>query len=94
MNQIVLNYFIIFVIPIIIGFVVRFFMNRFNKAYLVTIVFGALTLFAWIVSFVVDSHGSEMYGIRALQTTTMFISSFLLGFVFKLRLKNTSSKNK
>lgn len=87
MIQIIFNYFQIFGLPIIIGLVSRGLLQKFSKAYFVTVLFAVLTIVGWIVVITVPSHGSELYIIKAVQATTAFVSSLLIGLIFRLQLK-------
>ena len=84
MRQIIINYLFVFGLPIIVGLAVRILLQRFNKAYFATVAFAVLALAGWVVVNVVPLHGSELYGILAVQATTAFASSLLTGLVLKL----------
>ena len=94
MKQIIINYLFVFGLPIIVGLGVRILLQRFNKAYCVTVVFAVLALVGWVVVNVVPSHGSELYGILAVQATTAFVSSLLTGLVLRLKSKPSSADSK
>lgn len=85
MVQIILNYLYIFIMPIIIGFAVRFFTRKINQAYWVTVFFVLLSVVSWKIVYTVPSYGSEMYGIRAFQATAAAIGSLVTGITFRLR---------
>jgi uncharacterized membrane protein YedE/YeeE len=90
MVQIMLNYLYIFIIPIIIGFAVRFFTRKIKRAYWATVFFLVLSFVAWIIVYVVPSKGSEMHGIWALQATAAAIGSLVTGIA--VWLKNSGSR--
>ena len=94
MKQIIINYLFILGLPIIVGFAIRVLLQRFNKAYFVTGAFAILTLAGWVVVNVVPSHGSELYGILAMQATSAFVSSLLTGLVLKMKSKTGSAGKK
>ncbi len=94
MKQIIINYLFVFGFPIIIGLAVRILLKRFSKAYFATVAFAVLALVGWVVVNVVSSHGSELYGILAVQASTAFVSSLLAGLVLRLRPKTRSADNK
>jgi hypothetical protein len=85
MVQIILNYLYIFIIPIIIGFAIRFFTRKINQAYWVTVFFVILSIVMWIIVYIVPSNGSEMYGILALQATAAAIGTLVTGIAVRLR---------
>ena len=87
MGQIIWNYMGIFVIPMVIGFVVRFLCRRITKAHFVTIGFLLLTAAAWVAAKVIPSRGSELYCILALMVTSAAIGSSLTGFAIRLKQK-------
>lgn len=90
MTLIMLNYLYIFIIPIIIGFAVRFFTRKTKWSYWSTVFFVVLSFVAWIIGYVVPSKGSELHGLRALQTTAAAIGSLVTGIA--VRLKNSGSR--
>ena len=90
MVQIILNYLYIFIIPIIIGFAVRFLILKINQAYWVTVFFVLLSVVSWIIVYIVPSNGSEMYGIWALQATAAAIGSLVTDIA--VRLRNSRSR--
>ena len=91
MGQIIINYLLIFGLPLAVGLLVRILLNRFSKAYLVTVAFAALTLVLWVVANVVPSHGNEGNGILAVQATASFASSLVIGIILKLKSKIKSA---
>ena len=94
MKQIIINYLFVLGLPIIVGLAVRILFQRFNKAYFTTVAFAVLALVGWVVVNVVPSHGSELYGILAVQATTAFVSSLLTGLVLRLKSKPSSADSK
>lgn len=94
MKQIIINYLFIFGIPIIVALAIRILLQRFHKAYLVTAAFAVLALAGWAVVNVVPSHGSELYGILAVQSTTAFTSSLLTGLLLRLQSRTNSPNGK
>ena len=94
MKQIIINYLFIFGLPIIVGFTIRVLLQRFIKAFFVTAAFAILTLVGWVVVNAVPSHGSELYGILAMQATSAFVSSLLTGLVLRMKSKTGSAVKK
>lgn len=92
MLQIVKNYLIIFIIPFLVGVAVRLLCRRVNKAYFITAAFAVLAIIAWVVAFVVPSHGSELYALIAAQATTAAVGTLLLELV--LQIKKAVQRNK
>lgn len=87
MKQIIINYLLIFGLPLVVGFLIRMLLQRLNKSYLVTVVFAALTVIAWLVVLIVPSHGSESNGLLAIQATVAFGSSLLTGLILRLKAR-------
>ncbi len=83
MEQIIIlmNYLAICGLPIFIGFIVRVLLQRFNKAFLVTVAFAVLSLAAWGIAMANPIAGNEAFGIWALQVTCAFAASLLTGIV-------------
>lgn len=88
MGQIIVNYMGVFVIPVIIGASVRLLCRRTAHACFATAGFFILAIAAWAAVGTIPSHGSELYGILALQVTSAAAASLLTGLVLFLR-KNT-----
>ena len=92
MKQIISNYLSVFVPPIIIALIVRILLRRFDKAYLATVAFALLTVVAWIAAQVIPSHGSELYGLMAVEATTAFVTSLLTGLVLRLKSRKENKE--
>lgn len=87
MGQIILNYLFIFAIPLLLGFAIRFLGRDIGKAYVITIVFVGIAVIAWIIAWVVPSHGSEQNAILAVQALCAAAASLLTGAVVSLKRK-------
>lgn len=85
MDQIIKNYMFIFIIPFLVGVVVRFLFQRTKRAYLITSVIAVLTVIGWVVFYTVPSHGSELYGIIALLLTCAAVGTLLTGLVVQAK---------
>ncbi len=84
MLQIIENYLVIFVIPFFMGFGVRLLCRRAKRGYLISAVFLILAVIAWVAVFAIPLHGSELYGLRALQATSGAAGAMLAGLVIRL----------
>ena len=80
MKQILLNYLGVLIIPVLIGFIVRFLFRRAKKGYLVTVAFACLTVIGWTVYYAIRTRGGELFGIWALMITSAAAASFITGF--------------
>lgn len=85
MDQIIKNYMFIFIIPFLVGVVVRFLFQRMKRAYLITSVIAVLAVIGWVVFYTVPSHGSELYGIIALLLTCAAVGALLIGLVVRAK---------
>lgn len=85
MDQIIKNYIFIFIIPFLIGVVVRILFQRAKRAYLITSVIAVLAVIGWVAFYTVPSHGSEMYGIIALLLTCAAAGALLTGLVVRAK---------
>ena len=85
MDQIIKNYIFIFIIPFLIGIVVRILFQRAKRAYLITSVIAVLAVIGWVAFYTVPSHGSEMYGIIALLLTCAAAGALLTGLVVRTK---------
>ena len=94
MKQIIVNYLVVVGLPIIGGLVVRILLQRFRKAYFVTVAFAVAALVRWAVVITAPSNGSELNALLAVQTTTAFVSSLVTGLVLELKEKTGSADSK
>lgn len=74
MLQILVNYVFIFIIPFIIGLIVRFFGRKFNKFYFITFGLAILTIILYFIVSNINTHGSEGPILRVMQ-----LGSFTVG---------------
>ena len=84
MKQIIINYLGLFIVPALIGFVVRFLLRRSKKGYWVTVGLVILTLIGWMAANVIPTHGSELYGVLALMVTSVTVASLVTGLLIRL----------
>ena len=87
MKQIIFNYLWVFIIPALIGFLLRFFFRRAKKGSLITAALIALAVLSWIVATVIPSHGSELYAIRAMMVTSSSVAALVTDLVIRLKAK-------
>lgn len=87
MGQIILNCFVVFILPIIIGIAVRVAVRKMRKPFIVT---GGLILLAvvmWAIVVIVPSHGSEANGIMATMATCLAGGALVAGLITRIRHK-------
>ncbi|MGN0448358.1 MAG: hypothetical protein ACI4GC_07430 [Acutalibacteraceae bacterium] len=94
MKQIIINYLLIFGLPLVLGFLIRMLLQRLNKSYLVTVVFAVLAVVGWLVVIVVPSHGSELNGLLSIQASVAFGSSLLAGLILRLKARFNKKDSK
>lgn len=85
MGQIIINYIFIFAAPFLAGAALRLLCRRAKRAYLLTWVLIALAVIGWAAFYTIPSHGSEVYGIIALQLTSMAAGALLAGLAVHLK---------
>ena len=85
MGQIIINYLYIFIVPFLVGAAARFLFRRIKRAYRVTLVSMALAAIGWFIFYAVPSNGSELYGIIALQLTSVAAGALLAGLILRLK---------
>ena len=85
MKQIILNHLFLWVLPMLAGLTVRFLLRRIKRPYFVTIAFAVAALSAWVATATIPSHGSELYGLQAVQTSSLFAASLLTGLTLRER---------
>lgn len=91
MLQIFYNYLTIFIIPIVIGFLVRFLCRRVEKGFFITLGFVVLAVVLWVVALFFSNNGSELYGLTALSTTAMAVTSAVTGLIIQIVKKKRKS---
>ncbi len=84
MKQIVLNCLVIFIIPFLLGALIRFLFCKRSKAWLVTAITVFLALAAFIIERTVPNHGSELYALWLFQAVCLLIGSLLMGVVTRV----------
>lgn len=87
MGQIILNYLFIFVIPLLLGFAIRFFGRNIVRAYFITVFFMGLVVITRMAAWVIPSHGSEQNALLAVQASCAAVASLLTGVVISLKRK-------
>lgn len=92
MKQIILNYLTIFILPFLLGALVRFLLRKFSKAWLATAVCAVLTVTVFALFLTVDSFGNEAFGIWLYTASCLSLGSLLTGVVLKItgRKKQTA----
>ncbi len=80
-KQILLNYCVIFVIPLIAGVIIRFVFRKFSKSWLITLISAVLTVISGIVTLNPPVQGSELYGLITIQFVCFTIASLLVGLI-------------
>ena len=87
MAQIVWNYMAIFIIPILVGFIVRFLLRKRKKAWLVTAAGAVLSLIGLIVALDPPVSGNEAYGLLTVAAACSTAASALTGLIYRLATK-------
>lgn len=85
MSQIIQNYMFVFIAPFLAGTAVRLLLRKVKRGYLITLAFSALAVILWMIFYAVFSHGSERYGLLALQATSTAAGALLTGLTAWLR---------
>ena len=86
-KQIILNYLVIFVLPLISGGCVRFFCRKRSKAWLVTVAPALLAIAAYVAACNPPVLGSELYGLQTVQLCCFTIASLIVGLIFRKKKK-------
>ena len=79
--QIFMNYLLIFILPFLLGALLRFLMRKRSRGWIVTVIAAALALTMLIVAVAVPNHGSEANGLMAYQAACLLVGSLLVGGV-------------
>ncbi len=85
MLQIMSNYFFIFILPFLVGLVVRFVIRKTNKPFILTVCLIAYAVLMCLIAIIVPSHGSEENGLRALQASCFAIGALIAGLITRAR---------
>ncbi len=92
MLQIAKNIALIFVLPFIIGFVIRLIFHKFDKFYFITIAMAILTAISYIVISNINTHGNEGPIIIAFQLILVTAGLAVAGITNRL-IKKTKKFN-
>ena len=92
MAQIVCNYMAIFIIPLLVGFIVRFLLRKRKKAWIVTVTGAVLSLIGFIVALNPPVSGNEAYGLLTIATACATAASAITGLVYRLLRKNKKER--
>lgn len=94
MKQIIINYFMIFILPIILGVCVRLLCRKWSKAWLITVISAVLTIIEVIVAHDPPVSGSEVYALTAVQLFCFTITSLIAGIVIrKIKKRNDTNSD-
>ena len=77
MGQILFNIFMVYILPVIIGIVVRVTVRKIRKPFVVTIGLILLAALMWMIAVVVPNHGSEGSGIMAMMATCLALGALI-----------------
>ena len=86
MLQILSNYLFIFIVPFLLGFSLRLLIRKSRKPSILTVCFIVLAIIMWGIAVIVPSHGSELNGLRAMQTSCLAVGAFIAGLITRARL--------
>lgn len=92
MAQIVWNYMAIFIIPILVGFAVRFLFRKRNKAWIITAAGAVLSLIGLITAINPPVSGNEAYGLLTIATACATAASALTGLIYKAVMKKKAKR--
>ncbi len=82
MGQILLNYLVIFIIPLILGFLLQFLLRK-RTRYLLPIALSVLAIAAALYASTNPIPGNEGPGLRAIQLGCMAAGSILSALIFR-----------
>lgn len=85
MLQILSNYFFIFIVPFLLGFVLRLSIRKSSKPFILTVCFIGLAILMWGIAVIVPSHGSELNGLRAIQASCLALGAWIAGLIACVR---------
>lgn len=92
MKQIIYNYLTVFGFPIILGLAFRIIFRKSQKGWIVSAVFGAISVIMGILALTVNTYGNETLGLLTISSLTATAVSLVCGGVIKLRSKRKDSK--
>ena len=92
MGQIIVNYVYIFIMPFVIGALIRFGARKKRKAYILTVGMVLFAVLMWAIALIVPNHGSEAYGLRAWMATCLAIGALIVGLVHRWKLMGALHK--
>lgn len=94
MSQEIKNIIMIFIVPVIVGIVLRLLFLKKQKGYIITAVEGGIALVMFLLSLTVDTGGNEFLGIWFLMTLFAFIGCFVTEVAICIRKKIRCGKIK
>lgn len=80
-------YSFLFVVPFIIGLIVRWIFHKLNKFYFVTLGLIVLTVLSYIVVSNINTHGSEGPMMRVIQLASLTVGSIIVEVINYFRKK-------
>ena len=83
MKQIVLNYLLIFIIPFLLGTLIRFLFRKRSKAWMITGITALLALVEYNMISIFPSD-CELHGFRTIQAICLFLGSLLIGIIARV----------
>ena len=85
MLQIIKNYLIIFILPLLVGLIVRFVIRKTKKPFILTVCLIALAVLMWGIAFIVPNHGDEGNSLMACQAGCLAIGALTAGLITRVR---------
>ena len=86
MAQIVLNYLMIFILPFLLGILLRSLLFRKKaRGWIITVIAAVLAIVALIIAIAVPSHGSEANGLRMVQAICLLVGVLTAAGIIRLR---------
>ena len=82
-KQIFLNYFFIFVLPLILGGSIRFFCRNWAKSWLISLFAACLTIIAYGIACNPPILGNEGYALRTVQLSCFTVASCATGLFLR-----------
>ncbi len=80
MEQIIVNWLILFILPFLAGMIIRFLARKSSKGWLVTVAVAALIAVFVILNLVTNSN-IESFFFRMYQIAFVFIGSLIMGLI-------------
>lgn len=85
MGQLIKVYMMLYIVPFLTGFAVRFLCRHVKRGYFVTLGIIILAVIAWVVLYTVPANGDQSHAFIAHMATSAAVGAVLTGLITRLK---------